>query len=60
MLCCSTDGYRRDKAMSDKKKPKSKDGKTRYTKAQVEAWKRDMEAKGYDPNSTYFHQDDDQ
>jgi hypothetical protein len=46
--------------MSDKKNPKQKDGKTRYTKAQIEAWKRDMEAKGYDPNSTYFHQDNDQ
>ena len=45
--------------MSDRKKP-NKDGKTRYTKAQIEAWKRDMESKGYDTNSTYFHQDGDQ
>lgn len=46
--------------MSDKKNPKGKDGKTRYTKAQIDAWKRDMESKGSDTNSTYFHQDNDQ
>ena len=49
----------RGNTMSNKKNP-NKDGKTRYTKAQIAAWKRDMESKGYDPNSTYFHQDNDQ
>jgi hypothetical protein len=39
--------------MSDKN-PKQKDGKTRYTNAQIEVWKRDMESKGYVTSSPYF------
>ena len=43
--------------MSDSQKPPKKQPKTRYTKAQIEEWKREMEAQGYDPNNLYFYQD---
>lgn len=46
-------------AKTKKQEQSNSDSKTRYTKAQIEAWKREMDGKGYDPNSTYFHKDTD-